>query len=230
MKKQILPFLILLFSSTVFAQVDPVGDFNRHSIANWKGEYIRISQYRVKGTPYYLGESFPGTISYKDGKTVPGVKVLYDLYSQKAGIDLKSNEMFEEESGVKQFTLDLPERFGGKKMLFVNADAYDSNAYKGYFNVLEDGANLALLKAYKIQLVTDPTQNLVKDVRAFDQYFTYYLYNKKTKALQKIKLKEKDLMKEMNNEEKVKAFSKDHEVDFSKEADVIKVLKYYNTL
>ena len=229
MKKWIISSVFALISLQSSAQVDPVGDFNRHTIANWKGDYIRVSQYRVKGTPYFLGESFPGTISYKDGKTVSGVKVLYDLYAQKAGIDLKANELFEEEHGVKQFTIDLPEKFGGKKMLFVNADVYDSSAYKGYFNVLEEGANLALLKAYRIQLVTDPSQNLVKDVRAFDQYYTYFLYNKKTNKLQKIKLREKDLMKDINDE-KVNIFAKDNEIDFSKEADVVRVLKYYNTL
>src|SRR5687767_10259653 len=99
--KKFLLLTALFATANLYAQsIDPVGDFNKHTIANWNGNYHRISQYRVKGTPYLFGQSFWGTIDYKGGKTVKGIKVLYDLHTQASGIDLKNNEIFEAEQGV----------------------------------------------------------------------------------------------------------------------------------
>src|SRR5687768_8526194 len=147
-------FLALSINNTN-AQVDPVGAFNRHIASNWAGEYVRISQYRVKGTPYLLGESFPGAITYKGGKTANN-KILYDLYSQKAGIDMQ-NQIYESGEMVEEFTIQLPEKFGGQKLLFKNANLYGDAKINGYLNVLEDGSKLVFLKAFKIKLSPDPT-------------------------------------------------------------------------
>jgi hypothetical protein len=219
-------FLVMLFNQS-FAQPDPVGAFNRHIAANWTGEYVRISQYRVKGTPYLLGESFPGAITYKGGKTADNNKILYNLYNQKAGIDLK-NDIYESGEEVEQFTLHLPEKFGGQTLLFKNANLYGDAKVNGYLNVLEEGNKIAFLKAYKIKLSPDPTNTLVKDVKVFEQYYEYYLYNKISKELHKVKLKEKDIRKELGNEELVKSYTASQAADLSKEADIIKLVKYFN--
>jgi hypothetical protein len=230
MRKVFLSFLLLTILNQVFAQVDPVGNFNRHIAANWVGEYIRISQYRVKGTPYLLGESFAGVITYKSGKASANNKILYDLYNQKAGIDM-NNEIYVADDPIDQFIIDLPEKFGGQKLLFKNANHYGNTEVKGYLNVLQDGSKVTFLKAYKIKLVADPTNTLVKDVKVFEQYYEYYLYNKSSQQLQKIKLKEKDVIKELDDAEFVKNYKASNgTADLSKEAGLIQLIKYYNNL
>src|SRR5688572_8918327 len=89
----ILKFIFIVFVSVLnmpdaSSQPDPVADFNKQIVQNWIGEYVRIGQYRVKGSPYLLGESFPGSITYKGGKSVTDKNILYDLYHQKAGVDV----------------------------------------------------------------------------------------------------------------------------------------------
>jgi hypothetical protein len=40
--KFLLSFCALFMVITTEAQVDPVGDYNRHIASNWKGEFARI--------------------------------------------------------------------------------------------------------------------------------------------------------------------------------------------
>lgn len=226
------PLFLLLFSITTFlsfAQVDPLGAYNRHVVSNWNGSYMRVGNYHVKGNPYLFGESFSGTIDYKGGESVTGIKVLYDLYNQRAGIDLKNNEIFEAEAGVDRFVIDLPEKFGGRKLLFMNGDAFGQTGKKEYFNVLEDGSKVTFLKAYRIRLLPDPTNEMNREMKLFDQYFEYYIYQKGTKQLNKIKLKEKDILKEVNADQATKEKIKKGEIDLGNEAQVILFIKSYNS-
>jgi len=219
-------FFLILIATRSFAQVDPVGQFNKHIVENWKGEYIRISQYRVKGTPYLLGESFPGTLTYKGGLK-SDTKILYDLYHQKVGADFK-NSILETDQILEEFSISLPEKFGGKTLLFRSAEVYGNTSLKSYLNVLEDGSKVPLLKLFKVKLVSDPSNMFDKELKIFEQYYEYYLYNKSTKELSKIKLKEKDLIKQLGDEEFLKEFIAKSDLDVSKEVDAIKLVNGYN--
>lgn len=227
MKKTCFIFIvILLFGDVTFAQVDPVGQFNKHIVENWKGEYIRIGQYRVKGTPYLFGESFPGTLTFKGGVKTD-TKIRYDLYNQKAGADVKNN-ILESDQVLEEFSISLPAKFGGNTLLFKSSELFGNSSLKNYFNVLEDGSKVSLLKIFKIKLVSDPSNMMDKETKIFEQYYEYYLYNKSTKELSKSKLKEKDIAKQLNDEEFVKDFITKSELDVSKETDVIKLIQGFN--
>lgn len=228
MKKLFLSTSLLLSVFGLFAQSDPLGDFNRHVLANWNGNYHRISQYRVKGTPFLYGESFAGTIDYKGGRTIKGINILYDLFTQTTGIDLRNNsEIFAAEQGVERFTVDLTEKYGGKTLVFVNADQFTKD-YKGYYNLLADGEKIALLKAFKLKLDPDPTNQMVKDVRVAEQYSEYFIYNKATRSLHKVKLKERDILKELDASADAKSFIKAQKLDMSDEGHSIQFITAYN--
>lgn len=221
--------LILLFSSSItsFSQTNSVGEFNKFIAQNWAGDYVRIGQYKVKGTPYLLGESFPGTITYRGG-TKADAKILYDLYTQKAGEDVR-NTIAEATQPVEQFTILLPEKFGEEKLLFQSSDMFGNESLKVYFNVLEDGSKASLLKVFKIKLVSDPVNMMDKEQKLFEQYYEYYLYNKTTKELAKIKLKAKDFSKQLGDDNFVKTFIDNGDLDVSNEKHAIKLIKGYNT-
>lgn len=209
-----------------FSQVDPLGDFNRHVVANWAGDYVRIAQYRVKGTPYLYGESFPGSISYKGGKIFKDSKILYDLYNQKAGIDEK-NEIFEADDMVEEFTIVLPEKYGSQQLLFRNSSLYGEEN-KGFFNIVVDGEKVSLLKSYKIKLSTDPRNPMDKDIKIFDQYFEYYLYSKIENKLSKIKLKERDVASFIKDASFIKKQVNEQNLDLTKESGMKKLIFAYN--
>jgi hypothetical protein len=217
----------LLFFNQSIAQLNAVGIYNDQVVQNWSGEYIRIGPYQVKGSPFLLGQSFPGSITYKGGKVLSDTKVLYDLYHQKAGVD-QNNQIFEAADPIEEFTLLLPAKYGGDKLVFKSGYLYGDFKGGTYYNVLADGEKAALLKLFKNKLLPDPANAMAKDKRVFEQYHEYYLYNKITKELHKIKLKEKDVLKALDNEAPVKDHLSKHPVDFSKEDEVINFINQYN--
>jgi hypothetical protein len=67
-----------------------------------------------------------------------------------------------------------------------------------------------------------------KETKIFEQYYEYYLYNKTTEELGRIKLKEKDIAKQLGDESFVKNVISKAELDVSKEIDAIKLIQAFN--
>ncbi len=196
--KQFFTFIAVLGILMVNAQPDPIGNFNKHVIEKWTHEYIRVSQYRVKGSPYLLGESFNGDITMKTGVVTVDKKILYDIYDQKVGVDL-DKKFVSPDGEVSGFFIQLSENFGGEKLNFINAANLPKVSLKGYLNVIADGSKFAFLRQYRIRLVADPADMYSKDIKLFEQYYDYYIYNRATAELNKIKLKDKDVLEALGN-------------------------------
>jgi len=152
----------------------------------------------VKGSPYLLGESFGGDITMKSGVVTVDKKILYDIYDQKVGMDL-DKKFVSPDGEVAGFFIQLPENFGGEKLNFINASNLPKVNLKGYLNVIADGSKFAFLRQYRIRLVADPAEMYSKDIKLFEQYYDYYIYNRATAELNKIKLKDKDVLEVLGN-------------------------------
>ena len=196
--KKTFTIVCMSFLSNLFAQPDPIGNFNKHVVEKWTHDYIRVSQYRVKGSPYLLGESFNGDISMKSGVVTVDKKILYDIYDQKVGMDL-DKKFVAPDGEVSGFFIQLSENFGGEKLSFINASNLPKVNLKGYLNVIADGSKFAFLRQYRIRLVADPAEMYSKDIKLFEQYYDYYIYNRATAELNKIKLKDKDVLEALGN-------------------------------
>ena len=196
--KQVLIIFAFFSALMVNAQPDPIGNFNKHVIEKWTHEYIRVSQYRVKGSPYLLGDSFNGDITMKTGVVTVDKKILYDIYDQKVGVDL-DKKFVSPDGDVSGFFIQLSENFGGEKLNFINAAKLPKVNLKGYLNVITDGSKFAFLRQYRIRLVADPAEMYSKDIKLFEQYYDYYIYNRVTAELNKIKLKDKDVLEALGN-------------------------------
>jgi hypothetical protein len=215
-------FSLFLFSfSFAHAQTDAIGDFNKHVIEKWTEDYIRVSQYRVKGSPYLLGESFDGELTMKTGLKTINQKVLYNVMEQKVGTEI-DKQLIAPDGDVVSFYIQLPEKFGGEKLSFQPAGAFGKNNVKGFLNIISDGPKLTLLRQYKSKLVPDPTNMYSKEIRIFEQYNEYYIFLKKTAELIKVRLKEKDIVAALSG------FAIPANSDFSKLASVKQVIDYLN--
>jgi len=196
--KSLVCILLFLFSlSAVNSQTDAIGDFNKHVIEKWSEDFIRISQYKVKGSPYLLGESFDGSLTVKSGVVAANQKILYDLYNQKVGVEI-NKELIKPDGEVVSFYIQLPEKFGSEKLEFINAATLKNVTLKGYLNALETGSKLILLRQYKTRVIADPSNLYSKDFRIFEQYYDYFIYNVVTSSLEKIRLKQKDVVSAMS--------------------------------
>jgi hypothetical protein len=196
--KQVLIIFAFFSALMVNAQPDPIGNFNKHVIEKWTHEYIRVSQYRVKGSPYLLGDSFSGDITMKTGVVTVDKKILYDIYDQKVGVDL-DKKFVSPDGDVSGFFIQLSENFGGEKLNFINAANLPKVNLKGFLNVITDGSKFAFLRQYRIRLVADPADMYSKDIKLFEQYYDYYIYNRVTAELNKIKLKDKDVLEALGS-------------------------------
>lgn len=185
-------FVLFLMADKSQAQPDPVGNFNKHVIEQWTEQYLQISQYKVKGSPYLLGEPFEGYITMKSGIQTKGQKVLYNVFEQKVGIEMK-RELVVPDGEIASFTIQLPEKFGGEELRFVPVSSFPDAKQKGYYNIVADGPKASFLRTYKNRLIPDPQNLYSKDFRVFEQYNEYFIFNKTTQTIHKIKLKEKDV-------------------------------------
>lgn len=227
MKKNFLFVCIAFLSLQTYAQMDPIINYNTQMAENWAGEYIRIGPYKVKGSLFLFGESLKGNLTYAGGKQVSDANILYDLYNQRAGLDVKK-DIFEADLPLQEFVVEVPEKYGqNNKLLFRNAAAY-GDKIKGYFNVLDDGDKLVFLKLFKTKLLPDPTNTMDKETKLAEQYSEYYMYDKATLELRKVKLKEKDILKSMGDDKQVAAYLSKKKLDLSKEYNVIGLVNKYN--
>jgi hypothetical protein len=214
-------------ASGSFAQIDLV-EWNKTVLGDVrKASYMRIGSYQVKGSPYLLGQSFSAVLLYKSGKRVTDKMLLYDLYTQKAGMD-SNGEIFEANDPLDEFTIALPKTMGGQMLVFKNARNYSANPPAAYLNILEEGEKAILFKAFKVNLVPDPVNYMAKDLRIFDQYSEYYIFSKATKELYRVKAKEKDLVAALGQEKQIKSYVRSNNIDLSREADLVKVVQSYN--
>ena len=231
MSKHPLPFIaavFMLFPALVTqAQIDPVSAYNRYVIENWQNNYLRIGQYRVKGSPYLLGESFHGDITYATGTKINGMKILYDIHAQQAGVETEG-KMLNSREEVNEFTLTLTEKYGSGKLVFRNSAAYGQPKLKLFLNVLAEGEKAALLKSYRTKLVSDPRDMYAKDLKVFEQYFEYYLYDIASRKLTKVKLRDKDILDALVAP-KAREIISAGALNLSLESDVIKLINQYNT-
>jgi hypothetical protein len=225
--KKYLLFPFLFICITCIGQVDPIGAINRSAVENKSGGYLNVGPYKVKGSPYLYGESFVGAIEYSTGKGLLDRKILYNLYDQKAGLEI-NDLLFEADESIKEFYIKLSDEYGGSKLLFKNSSEFGDKKIKGFFNVLVDGEKAMLLKYFKIRLQPDPVNTLAKDIKVFEQYHEYYLFFKNTQSLKKIKLRKKDLAKEFEDDPYIKTYLSNYPQDLFIETDLINLIKNYN--
>lgn len=219
--KAILIISFVFASLLVNAQPDAIGDFNKHVIEKWTEDYIRVSQYRVKGSPYLLGESFDGEITMRTGLKISNQKVLYDIMDQRVGTEM-NKQLVAPDGEISNFVIRLPEKFGSDQLEFINASSLSKSSVKGFLNVIASGPKISFLRQYKTRLVPDPLNMYSKDLRIFEQYYEYYLYNHAAQTLEKVKLKEKDIR------EALQGFSIPPTAYFTKQADIKAIVESIN--
>ncbi len=228
MKRLYFSLLSLAIFATSFGQGDAIGTFNRFVVHNWAGQYVRIGSFKVKGSPFLLGESFPGKIRLMGSNVSQPAKVLYNLYEQKAGPGTE-DQILVTDKLVEEFTIELPEKYGGVPLTFKHCGMYAKPKLNCYFNVLTEGPSIAFLKVYRIRVVADPSNMMDKELKVFEQYYEYFLINKKgTGEVEQVKLKKKDFENELSSLDGAPAIFKSNQFEFSTEDDFIKLVKALN--
>lgn len=223
-------FCISIFSP-VFAQVivDPLAAYNKHLAERWSGEYMQVSQYRVKGSPFFLGAAFPGTLKFHNGNTKNNVQIKYDLYNEKVSFETDSL-VFELDKLISEFSIMLPAEYGNTNLVFRNAASFGDPKKKGFYNVISESGKYVFIKEFKLRLVPDPANTLAKDYKMFEQYYEYFLYDTASRNMEKIKLNKKSVLSFFENKSAVEKEMNDSKIDLSTESGVSLLLTRIGSL
>jgi len=226
-KLSVYVFLIMLSPIVVSAQLDQAGMYNRIMLENWNGQYQRVGAYKVKGTPYLFGQALNSSYTITGDSLPLTGKFLYDMFEQKAGPE-QNGAIVIYDKPVERFTVEVPEKFGGNKLTF-KMDTYGlSKKTLLYFNVLEEGINYHFLKLFKTKVSMDPTNMYDKELRLFENYFEFYVYNSKSKTLKKVKLNAKSILDALTETPDAEQKAKDLNVSFSNEQQIASFIQTLN--
>ena len=222
-------FIFFFINAQANAQFDIIGTYNKQVLQNWSGTYTRIGQYKVKGSGYFLGESFSGKIKFEGMDLMQSKNLYYDLYNQVVLIQ-QNNDLISVDQVIENFSVVLPEKFGGGSKQFKNTKFFGITKLKGYFEVLEEGPKAVFLKFYNIRVAPDPSNMYDKEAKLFEQYQEYYIFNPETKTLDNVKLKAKEINKailalKLKDEDLIDLKS----FDFSKELEILRFFVKINS-
>ncbi len=182
----------------------------------------------VDGTPYLYDEWADGVIVFTDNKGGKFDKIKIDLMNNQLEIMYNGSEKvlpYNEFSMVKINNADTHENtFFQKATKFK----YKKERLNGFAKVTPIGEDFKIIKVFKIR-VTPPNMNAKIVGANYKKRITKdtKLYVSKKDNLYRVK-KKKELFKLLpRKQKKLKAFMDDNDLNHKKEADLIKIIEYY---
>lgn len=186
---------LLIFSSfAVHAQSDPLGAFNKHVVEKWTHEYVRYGAFKVKGSPYLLGEAFAGQAMVNGTGSVTDKRILFNLPDQKVGFEM-DGQFVVPDGNVTSFALVLPEKYGSQTLEFTEWANFKNHKQKGYVQLVAKNKKAIFLKNYRSRVINDPSDPYSKEIKIFEQYSEYFIYDLVSNELHAVKLRDKDILK-----------------------------------
>ncbi len=233
MKKIFLTTLIALLSLPLFSQnsnaIYQIGvrqiDLERNN------EFLNLTDAEYKqviGSPYAIKEFMQGNIYQGDKLVQSGIFLRYNMYADE--IEIKNSIDDTEYNALVKDSNVFVKIFNDVYVLIP----FEGSDEKGsYFKIITPGKHLDLYKKSSVVYTprTFPKTSYDREKPAkFTQTDTYFLVEKTGKFVELPNSKSK-LLKVMKNKGKeVKSFLKKNNINLKKEKDLIKLVKYYNTL
>lgn len=214
-------FLLLFFVSlTSYAQTTFfLQDLNGQPI---KGNYSNVS-----GSPYLFQDWKQGSVVLGDKKRYDNIPIKYDIVrdvlifkkdNSDAGLEFNSEPV--------EFKFDdLDNTFLSKRSLFKSSNE------GGFLELIYNG-KLALFKKHGKRLVKKREYNSAITEQQIEEFYTYFVLDAVSGKSEEIKsLNEKALLPHFGDKaEEVKKYSASNKLSFKKDADLTKILNYYNSI
>ncbi len=183
-----------------------------------------------QGSPYISNKFLPTTMYY--GKENVG-KIYYRYNALNEEIEIKKTNS--EDATIQGLSRDkeISILSNGKKMSFKTFTTSKNSTLNGYLTTIIDGKIYDLYKRNYVKFTEGkPAPNsFVKAVPArFAKFTEYYFQKEGTNRMDEIKLKNKQLLKLLDNSKKaeLKAFLKKNDLNIKEEADLIKAFDFLN--
>ena len=227
----ILLSLLTIIAQILFAQEGPVNTRNNLEEVGRANNFQMVYTYNnigsgTKGTPFFNEDWVVGDIYLQNGQSLEGLKLKLDLFKDELILSKNNSEIYIPKSQVKGFKLQLE---SGDLTFVKSALAADVNIYMQY---LVKGELYSLVKQRKITFVEARNDGAYKSANAYDEYLMtpkYYLMQ--GEEVEKITGSANKFAKLIvGHTEETKTYIKEQNIDLNKEADLMILVQYINTL
>jgi len=182
----------------------------------------------ITGSPYFSDEFYPGTVVLSDGKKYDNLLIQLDevrdaMLFKENKPDAKTLEFTT--TPVLEFTLKTGT---GNPVKFKNIAGADTKI-NGFCQILLEGKTSLLKKTKKsiIQNATYNTANIEKTIASS----TLYALQAADQKVTMVKGDKKAFLKALADRSKeIEAYVNEQNIDFKNDADLVKLITYYNTL
>jgi hypothetical protein len=214
-------FALMLCSLSGYAQI---------TIYDAKGALIPEGNYtNIEGTPYLHSEWLKGMLTLANEKSYNHMRMKYDEVKDKVYVEGANHEMIALVDKVKDFNLEFPVDGTVVNRHFKNGYLnIPGTAADAYFEVLAEGKTSLLKRSSKI-IQENKEFNSATITKFFTESIRYYLYTG-GRGIQ-VKKDKKALLAALGNKQtELEAYIKDQKLNLKTDADVVKLIVYYNTL
>lgn len=180
----------------------------------------------IEGSPYLIEDWQQGYIIMKTGDTIPSIKLRYNVYKDEMHF------MVDE----KVYSIGIPDRI---KILVLGDSPYfyfsykeDNEIKKGFFEVLSLGKS-CILKHYYYGIVQpnyNPILNTGSKMKQLVLKKKYFLKTKDNDIIEIDKKGEQFFSAFGSNGNIIKQYSKDNDLSFKEESDLIAIVSFANSL
>lgn len=221
MKKLIIAALSILGVITANSQaIYPLGD-------PMTSRVFSMEKYAgTKGTPFLIDKWLKGSVTVARG-IYKDIDLKYNVYDNILLFN-KDDGSYELVGDIISFTLMPKPDDGSTYMVFIKGiDGPDFKAGQ-YVQVMTEGPNASVYKLAQKQL-SEKSEINAGMIKTFADNQKYYIKNKKGISL--VKLNPTEILSVIDDKEaKLKLFIEERKLRFRKEADLVDLVKYYNSL
>ncbi|MBO9732777.1 MAG: hypothetical protein J7623_29310 [Chitinophaga sp.] len=181
----------------------------------------------VQGSPYLQDDWAIGNVDLVNGKAYKGVALKYDQVKDQVLFKNDKDEMNVFTQPVKSFTIN--NRKDNSTLLYRNGFTPLKNATEAsYYQVLADGQTQLLTRIVK-KIRDDKAYNSATTVRTIDSYQCYFIAKGNTPVL--IKKSDSAVLEALgSNIPALKEYIRKERLNVKNDADLAKLIAYYNTL
>jgi uncharacterized protein YxeA len=222
---KVLICLALITGSSAYAQIDnATGTLNNT---------LRITgQYKdTEGSPYLIDDYKNGILYDTKGKA-RSVFLKYDTYKEEVEVYNDGNPLLIEKRLYPKFVIEYIDAASKKKIHyeFTNEIQIPGLKPNKYVQIITDGDRFKLIKIYSSQLNQSQDQGYggVITNNYFENKEAYYIYTVGLDAVP-IKLKNKDILKALSDDGKLKDYLKKEKIKIRNEKDMSELMDYLNT-
>jgi hypothetical protein len=231
--KGVICFFILVGSiSTGICQRSPgpgiknLAGYNTTNMLYSNGSYMAEKGPDVEGNPYLYEEWLTGNIVLEGGEQFDSLLLRLVLVNNELQLKMDNKE-YKFNVIVKEFLLTAP---GKELRKFKSGAAFDKPVNdKSFYEVLYEGKTQLLVKRKK-QIVSEVTNIPGLKTKKYEENNSYFVYLP-SGQIERIKKNNKSLINLLGDRKhNVEEVIEKQHLDCTKEADIVKLLQYYDTI